>query len=196
MNLTEKDDPIDIFKSWLAEAEKTEINDPTAMTLATCTKEGRPSARMVLLKKTDETGFTFYTNLGSRKAKEIAENPYAALCFHWKTLRKQVRVEGPFQQVSDQEADEYFAQRPRLSQIGAWASRQSQPMDGKWELEKRVAEFTAKFNIGSVPRPEFWSGFRMTPERIELWSDGKFRLHDRFVFTRNGNGWAVQRIYP
>jgi pyridoxamine 5'-phosphate oxidase len=196
MNFTEKDDPVEIFESWLAEAEKTEVNDPTAMSLTTCTKEGRPSARMVLYKGAEVDGFTFFTNLGSRKAKELTENPYAALCFHWKTLRKQVRVEGPFTQVSNEEADAYFATRPRLSQIGAWASKQSQPMEGKWELEKRVAEYTAKFNIGTVPRPDFWSGFRMEPERIELWSDGKFRLHDRFVFTRKGEGWDVERIYP
>ncbi|MCW9034393.1 MAG: pyridoxamine 5'-phosphate oxidase [Alphaproteobacteria bacterium] len=196
MNLTEKDNPIDVFNSWYTEAEKTEINDPTAMSLATCTKEGRPVVRMVLLKGVDERGFVFYTNLGSRKAGELNETPFAALCFHWKTQRRQIRVEGAVERVSDEEADAYFATRSRLSQLGAWASKQSQPMDGKWELEKRVAEYTAKFNVGEVPRPEFWSGFRIVPDSIEFWSDGKFRLHDRFVFAKEGEKWNVTRIFP
>jgi len=196
MNLTDKDNPFDVFNAWFSEAEKTEINDPTAMSVATCTKDGRPVVRMVLLKGVDERGFVFYTNLGSRKAKELDATPFAALCFHWKSQRRQIRVEGPIEQVSDEEADAYFATRSRVSQLGAWASRQSQPMDGKWELEKRVAEYTAKFNIGAVPRPDFWSGFRVKPESIEFWNDGKFRLHDRFVFDKEGDGWKVTRIFP
>jgi pyridoxamine 5'-phosphate oxidase len=189
-------DPIQRFKDWIGEAEKTEPNDPTAMTLATATPEGVPSARMVLLKGVDARGFVFYTNMTSRKAKEINANPKAALCFHWKSLRRQVRVEGAVETVSDGDADAYFAGRARVSQLGAWASKQSRPLKGRFELEARVAKYTAKFNIGPVPRPPFWSGFRLVPECIEFWEDRAFRLHMRFVFRRLDGGWTLEELYP
>jgi len=196
MTFSKDVDPIQRFKDWIGEAEKTEPNDPTAMTLATATSEGVPSARMVLLKGVDERGFVFYTNLTSRKAKELNANPKAALCFHWKSLRRQVRVEGAVGPVSDGEADAYFAERLRVSQLGAWASKQSQPLKGRFELEARVAKYTAKFNIGSVPRPPFWSGFRLAPECIEFWEDKPFRLHLRVVFHRVDGGWTMVELYP
>ena len=192
-------DPFEIFSSWLEKASRKEINNPDAMTLATAGKDGRPSARMVLLKDWGPEGFTFYTNLDSPKSHELAENPYAALLFHWKTLDRQIRIEGPVAQVPDDEADAYFATRARASQLGAWASHQSQAMDGWAELEKRVAFFTAKFHLGAVPRPDFWSGFRLHPERFEFWKEGKFRLHKRFVFTLSESDvekWSVQQVYP
>lgn len=151
---------------------------------------------MVLLKGVDDDGFVFYTNLESRKARDLAENGYAALLFHWKSLRRQVRVEGPVRQVSDAEADAYFATRPRGSRIGAWASDQSRPMEGMLVLEKRVAEYTAKFGLGEIPRPPHWSGFRVTPERIEFWKEGRFRLHERIVHIRDGSGWTTERLFP
>ena len=192
-------DPFEIFSSWLEKASRKEINNPDAMTLATAGKDGRPSARMVLLKDWGPEGFTFYTNLDSPKSHELAENPYAALLFHWKTLDRQIRIEGPVAQVPDDEADAYFATRARASQLGAWASHQSQAMDGWAELEKRVAFYTAKFHLGAVPRPDFWSGFRLHPERFEFWKEGKFRLHKRFVFTLSESDvekWSVQQVYP
>ena len=188
--------PINQFQSWMREAEGSEPGDANAMTLATSTADGVPSARMVLLKGADEAGFVFYTNLGSRKAEELYANPRAALCFHWKSLRRQVRVEGTVEEVDKAEADVYFASRSRLSQIGAWASKQSQPLKGRLELEKRVAEFTAKFHIGAVRRPEFWSGFRLLPVRIEFWQEQPFRLHDRKVYNRSPDGWTVEKLYP
>ncbi|MCP5368178.1 MAG: pyridoxamine 5'-phosphate oxidase [Hyphomicrobiales bacterium] len=184
------------FKEWLAEAEQGEPNDANAMALATSTPEGRPSVRMVLLKDVDDHGFTFYTNLGSRKAAQLGQNAQAALLFHWKSLRRQVRVEGAVAPVSDAEADAYFATRPRLSQIGAWASKQSQPLEGRFVLERRVAEYTAKFNVGTVPRPDFWSGFRLAPVRIEFWQDRPYRLHDRVIYTLDGDAWTAERQYP
>lgn len=190
------DDPIALFKRWLAEAEKTEPNDPTAMALATVGEDGMPSVRMVLLKGLDERGFVFFTNLGSRKGRQLAATPKAALCFHWKSLRRQVNVQGPVARVDDAEADAYFSSRDRGSQIGAWASKQSQPLAERFELEKRVARFTAKFHIGTVPRPEFWSGFRIDPQRIEFWEDRPFRLHDRLVFHREDKGWRTEKLYP
>ena len=196
MTFSKDADPIQRFADWIGEAEKTEPNDPTAMTLATATPEGVPSARMVLLKGVDERGFVFYTNMTSRKAKELSANPKAALCFHWKSLRRQVRVEGAVEPVSDGEADAYFAGRLRVSQLGAWASKQSQPLKGRFELEARVAKYTAKFNIGSVPRPPFWSGFRLAPECIEFWEDKPFRLHMRVVFHRVEGGWTTEELYP
>lgn len=192
-------DPFEIFNSWLDEATAVEINNPNAMTLATVGKDGRPSARMVLLKGFDTDGFVFYTNLDSLKSHQIAENPNAALLFHWKTLNRQIRIEGPVEPVSEREADEYFASRPRASQLGAWASHQSQPMEGMVELEKRVAIYAAKFHVGSVPRPDFWSGFRVSARRFEFWQEGKFRLHKRFVFTpsdTSGKDWQVQQLFP
>lgn len=193
-------DPFARFAAWMAEATRSEPNDPNAVCLATCTPDGRPSARMVLLKGVDPRGFVFYTNLESRKGRELAANPHAALCFHWKTLARSVRVEGPVEPVGTEEADAYYASRARGSRIGAWASRQSRPLEGRWALEKAVAEYTLKFGLGEIPRPEFWSGFRILPERIEFWRDMPFRLHDRQVFHREGpaerGSWRVEALYP
>lgn len=189
-------DPIALFQEWLKEAEASEPNDPNAMTVATADAEGRPSARMVLLKSVDDRGFVFYTNFESRKGRELLANPQAALLFHWKTLRRQVRVEGPVAAVADDEADEYFWSRARDSQIGAWASQQSRPMEGRWDLEKRVAYYAAKHAVGRVPRPPYWSGFRITPERFEFWRDRAFRLHERLVYCRAGEAWATEQLFP
>jgi len=194
--VTDNKDPIDEFKQWFAEAEKAEPINPNAMTLATCTADGKPTARMVLLKDVTDEGFTFYTNLGSRKGGNLADNPWAALCFYWKNVARQVRVEGPVVTVNDAEADEYFASRPRMSQIGAWASKQSQALSGRFELEKRIAKYTAKHLVGPVPRPEFWSGFRVVPERIEFWSEHEFRLHERTLYIRDGDNWTTETLYP
>ncbi|WP_018604690.1 pyridoxamine 5'-phosphate oxidase [Uliginosibacterium gangwonense] len=192
-----QENPFDLFRNWLAEAEKTEPNDPNAMALATVGADGMPSVRMVLLKGFDEQGFVFYTNLSSQKGQELAAHPKAALCFHWKSLKRQIRVEGLVTPVSEEEADAYFASRARDSRIGAWASKQSHPMQGRFELEQRVAQYALKFNIGKVPRPPFWSGFRVTPQKIEFWRDKPFRLHERNVFTRTAEGgWATSTLFP
>ena len=196
MTVTTSGDPISLFKDWLADAERSEPNDPNAMTLATATPDGAASARMILLKGVDERGFTFYTNLGSRKVEQLSVNPRAALCFYWKSLKRQVHVEGTVERVDDAEADAYFATRPRGAQIGAWASKQSRPMEGRFRLEARVAKYTAKFHVGTVPRPDFWSGFRVVPEHIEFWREQPFRLHDRVVYHRDGGGWRKERLYP
>jgi len=189
-------DPIARFEAWMAEATRSEPNDPNAVCLATATPDGRPSARMVLLKGVDARGFVLYTNLESRKGEELAANPQAALCFHWKSLQRSIRVEGPVERVSEAEADAYFASRARGSRIGAWASRQSRPLEGRFALEKAVAEYTMKFGVGEIPRPPFWSGFRLLPARIEFWRDMPFRLHDRQVFHREGESWRIEALYP
>jgi pyridoxamine 5'-phosphate oxidase len=189
-------DPFAQFGAWMTEAERSEPNDPNAMTLATVGSDGRPTARMVLLKGFDRDGFVFYTNLASRKARELAANPKAALCFHWKSVRRQVRIEGEVEPVADAEADAYFASRPRISQIGAWASKQSQPLTGRFELEARIAKYTARHALGTVPRPPFWSGFRLKPDAIEFWEDRPFRLHMRYRYCLGCDGWTGQELYP
>jgi pyridoxamine 5'-phosphate oxidase len=192
------DDPFALFGDWFTEAEASEPNDPNAMALATVAADGMPSVRMVLLKGFDETGFVFFTNLESRKGEQLKANPKAALCFHWKTLQRSVRVEGLVTPVSPAEADAYFATRPRSSRIGAWASKQSRPLASRFDLERRIAEYTARFGLGEVPRPPFWSGFRLAPLRMEFWKNGAFRLHDRLVFTRAdlAEGWTIERLFP
>lgn len=189
-------EPFDLFAAWMKDAAAKEVNDPEAMNLSTVDDRGRPSSRMVLLKAVDARGFVFYTNLESRKGRDLSANPFASLNFHWKSLRRQVRVEGPVEPVSEEEADEYFASRARGSQIGAWASQQSRQLESRFALEKRVAEFTAKFGLGKVPRPPHWSGFRVLPQRIEFWADKPFRLHDRAVYTRAGEAWTIEKLYP
>lgn len=191
-----KADPIAQFGIWFHEAVEAEPNNPNAMTLATVSADGRPSARMVLLKDHDAQGFVFYTNFNSQKGQELLANPNASLCFHWKSLGKQVRIEGPAGRVPDSEADAYYASRPRGSRIGAWASEQSQPVASRDVLEARVADLTAKFGADNIPRPPHWSGFRVVPDRIEFWTDRPDRLHDRQVFVRTADGWSEQRLQP
>ena len=188
-------EPLALFERWLDEAWKGEPN-AHAMTLATATREGRPSARLVLLKGLDRRGFVFYTNLESRKSEELFANPHAALCFLWKSLNRQVRVEGPVEQVADDEADAYFASRPRDSQIGAWASDQSRPLESRVLLERRVEEFSRRFDQGTIPRPAYWSGYRVVPQRVEFWQERPSRLHDRWLFIREGDRWRRQRLFP
>jgi pyridoxamine 5'-phosphate oxidase len=189
-------DPIALFREWLVEAEAAEPNDPTAMCLATVDASGAPSARMVLLKGVDQRGFAFYTNFESRKGGELAGQRVAALCFHWKSLRRQARVEGAVEPVTEAEADAYFASRARVSQLGAWASDQSRPLDSRATLEARVAAMEARFAGEAVSRPPNWSGYRVIPRAIEFWKDGAFRLHDRIVFRRAEAGWETERLYP
>lgn len=191
-----ENDPIALFAEWMAEAETSEPVEPSAMALATANAEGVPSVRMILLRGYDERGFVFYTNTQSRKGDEIQANPHAALCFHWKSLGRQVRVEGPIALIETHESDAYFSSRDRGSQIGAWASDQSRPMASRRALEKRIAKFVAKFGLGKVPRPEHWAGYRVTPLLIEFWREARFRLHERVVYHRGEDGWTSQRLYP
>lgn len=189
-------DPIPLFDAWFAEARASEPADANAMTLATADADGRPAARMVLLKRHGSDGFTFYTNLSSRKADELTVNPRAALLFHWKSLRRQVRIEGAVSTVDDAQADDYFASRSRESQLGAWASDQSRPLASRAELEARLEAVEARFAGGPVPRPPGWSGYRLVPERFEFWTDRPHRLHDRRLFLRDGDGWRESLLYP
>lgn len=189
-------DPFALFADWLQEAVAKEPNDANAMALATADEAGLPDVRMVLLKDAGPEGFVFYTNLGSAKGQQLAANPKAALLFHWKSLRRQVRVRGTVTPTTPEEADEYFATRARPAQIGAWASEQSQLLPDRLALEKRIAEMGLKFGLGKVPRPPHWSGFRVRPEVIEFWRDRPFRLHERLVFERAAGGWTTQRLYP
>jgi pyridoxamine 5'-phosphate oxidase len=189
-------DPFSLFETWFAEARKTEINDSNSMTIATADADGQPSARMVLLKGHGPDGFIFYTNQQSRKANDIAENPKAAILFHWKSLRRQIRIEGSLSRVSDAAADAYFATRGRDSQLGAWASDQSRPLDSRATFEARFAEMTARFDRKDVPRPPHWSGYRLTPTHFEFWQDQAHRLHERRIFARNGNSWTEGLLYP
>jgi pyridoxamine 5'-phosphate oxidase len=197
-DFTEKSEPFALFEEWLADATNTEPNDPNAFALATVDEDGLPDVRMVLLKGFDSQGFVFYTNFDSQKGREILGSMKAAMCFHWKTLRRQVRVRGPVEIVSNEEADAYYATRPRGSRIGAWASKQSRPLESRFALEKAVAEYTARYAIGEIPRPAHWSGFRIRPTSIEFWHDRPFRLHDRVVFSRETpeGGWGKTRLYP
>ncbi|MBC2772914.1 pyridoxamine 5'-phosphate oxidase [Rhizobium sp. AQ_MP] len=197
-DFTEENEPFALFATWLKDAEASEINDPNAVALATVDAEGLPNVRMVLLKGFDVRGFVFYTNFESQKGQEILGQKKAAMCFHWKSLRRQIRLRGDVEIVSDEEADEYYQSRPLGSRIGAWASKQSRPLEGRFALEKAVAEYTAKYALGNVPRPPHWSGFRIMPRSIEFWHDRKFRLHDRIEFRRDadGDGWSKVRMYP
>jgi pyridoxamine 5'-phosphate oxidase len=189
-------DPLALFQDWFAAARAAEPFDPTAMALATSDRKGRPSVRMVLLKHADERGFVFYTNLESPKSTDLQANAEAELCFHWPKLERQVRVHGAVEPVTAIEADAYFASRPRLSQLGAWASRQSQPIAGRFMLEQAVATAGLRFPLGAVPRPPYWSGWRVVPQTIELWQQRAFRHHDRQVFTRENAGWRQQWLFP
>jgi pyridoxamine 5'-phosphate oxidase len=190
------DDPFALFDSWFAEAKASEPNDPDAMALATATPDGRPSVRMVLLKDHGPQGFTFYTNADSRKGGELEADSHAALLFHWKSLRRQVRIEGPVSEVSPAEADAYFATRSRDSQLGAHASDQSRPLSDRATFEQRYEEVKRRFEGRDVPRPDRWTGFRVTPERIEYWTDRPHRLHERRLFVRQSDGWSEGLLYP
>ncbi|WP_208111912.1 pyridoxamine 5'-phosphate oxidase [Zavarzinia compransoris] len=188
--------PFELFARWFEEAEAAEPNDPNAMALATADAAGQPSVRVVLMKDYDVRGFVFYTNFESDKGRALLANPRAGLDFHWKSLRRQVRVEGPVSAVAAAEADDYFASRPRDSQLGAWASAQSRPLRARAGFEAEIAATAARFEGGPVPRPPHWSGFRIAPARLEFWQDRPFRLHDRVIFTPADGGWRVHRLYP
>jgi pyridoxamine 5'-phosphate oxidase len=197
-DFTEESQPFELFGRWLKDAEASEPNDPTAVALATVDEHGLPNVRMVLLKGFDDDGFVFYTNFESQKGQEILGQKKAAMVFHWKSLRRQVRLRGPVEIVTDEEADAYYATRPRGSRIGAWASKQSRPLESRFALEKAVAEYTARYAIGEIPRPPHWSGFRIRPTSIEFWHDRQFRLHDRMEFRRTSpqGEWEKVRMYP
>jgi pyridoxamine 5'-phosphate oxidase len=196
-DLNNADDPLALFAAWLTDAEASEPNDPNAMALATVDTDGLPDVRMVLLKAFDPHGFVFYSSRDSAKGRELAANPRAALCFHWKSRGRQVRVRGDVTEVPSAEADAYFKSRPKGSRIGAWASRQSQPLESRFALEKAVAKYTAKFGLGDVPRPDYWTGYRLAPRSIEFWSSQTFRLHDRIAFSLLPDGsWSKVRLYP
>ena len=197
-DFTAADEPLRLFSAWLTEATASEPRDPTAMTLATVDADGMPNARMVLLKGVDERGFVFYTNVESQKGRELAAHAKAALVFHWKSLNRQVRVRGTVEPVTAAEADAYFATRPKQAQIGAWASKQSAPLESRLAFEKAVALYAAKYALSAVPRPSNWSGYRIVPREIEFWHDRPFRLHDRIVFVRASLGapWSKTRLYP
>jgi len=190
------DNPLDLFNEWFHEAASQEINDPNAMSLATVSPTGLPSVRMVLLKGLTDDQFVFYTNLNSRKAKEIRQDPRVGLCFYWKSLHKQVRVEGVCEEVTMEEADAYFATRPVGSQIGAWASQQSEFLENRATLEEALAKYALEFGDNPVPRPRHWSGFKVTPTLIEFWQEQPFRLHDRIVYTQENKAWTYKRLYP
>jgi pyridoxamine 5'-phosphate oxidase len=197
-DFTAADEPLRLFSAWLTEASASEPRDPTAMTLATIDADGLPNARIVLLKGLDERGFVFYTNIESQKGRELDRHPLAALVFYWKSLNRQVRVRGDVERVTAAEADAYFATRPKQAQIGAWASKQSAPLESRLAFEKAVAIYAAKYGLGEVPRPPNWSGYRIVPLRIEFWHDRPFRLHDRIEFRRENLGapWSKTRLYP
>ena len=197
-DFTEAEEPFSLFAAWFEDARAKEPADPNAMALATVDADGLPDVRMVLMKGFDEQGFTFYTNTTSKKGRELAANAKAALLFHWKSLNRQVRIRGSVQPVTAEEADAYFATRPRQAQIGAWASQQSSPLESRFAFEKAIALYAAKYPIGDVPRPPHWSGFRIVPSSIEFWHDRPFRLHDRIEFAREapGAGWTKTRLYP
>jgi pyridoxamine 5'-phosphate oxidase len=190
-------DPFARFKEWMAEAEASEPIEPNAMTVATATPDGRPSARAILLKGVDARGFVFFTNKESRKSGELAANRHVALLFHWKSLMRQIRIEGVVEPVTDAESDAYFASRPRISRLGAWASAQSRPLDDRLTLERRLAEYEVKYPGEDIPRPPYWSGYRVLPDSFEFWQNMPFRLHDRTVYTRSADGgWAIGKLYP
>jgi len=197
-DFTEAEEPFALFAAWFSEATRSEPNDPNGMALATVDTDGLPDLRMVLMKGFDADGFVFYSHIASAKGRELAANPKAALLFHWKSLRRQVRIRGPVSPVSDAEADAYFATRPKQAQIGAWASKQSQPLESRFAFEQAIALVAAKHLIGEVPRPPGWTGWRITPLRFEFWHDRPFRLHDRIEFSRGAPGaaWSKTRLYP
>jgi pyridoxamine 5'-phosphate oxidase len=195
MNIDSGSDPTALFHVWMNDAESEELNDPNAAALATASRDGVPNVRMVLVKRVDERGFSFFTNAESQKGAELVENPRAAMCFHWKSLRRQVRVLGPVEELSASEADEYFHSRSRLSQLGAVASAQSRVLESREVLEAMVRGVDSEFP-GEIPRPDYWKGYILRPQRIEFWQDGAGRLHDRFLYTRVADGWQVDRLFP